>query len=281
MSVSPLKVVIVMPAFNVGRTLEKTCLSLPASFRRHVLLGDNQSTDDTVVTAKRLSIDVIRHEQNYGYGGNLKRLFRRAIAQGADIVVELHPDFQYEPGLVDVLVEYIQRGYFDVMQGNRIRSRDEALAGGMQWYRYLGNRLLTLFENVWFGLSLGEWHSGMKAFRWEVLEQLPLETYPDTHAFASHLLMDCVMKGFRVGEIPIPVRYDGESSSVSPKGLFAYTARTLVAALQRPPWKKQRFGSAKLPVLSPRLQDPCFADDPSDRRVGTFPSAQETTDRPT
>lgn len=266
------KVVIVMPAFNVARTLEKTYASLPAALRRHVLLGDNQSTDETAAVAARLSIDVIRHDKNYGYGGNLKRLFRRALEQGADIVVELHPDFQYEPALVDILVEYIHRGYFDVMQGNRIRSRDEALAGGMHWYRYLGNRLLTFFENVWFGISLGEWHSGMKAFRREVLEQLPLDTYADTHAFASHLLMDCVMKGFRVGEIPIPVRYEGDSSSVSPKGLFAYTARTLIAALQRPPWKKRRFGSAKLPRLTPQSPTQRVTDDSSDRRVGALSS---------
>ncbi|MBI3319253.1 MAG: glycosyltransferase family 2 protein [Candidatus Omnitrophica bacterium] len=264
-----------------GHTLEKTYRGLPAPLRRHVLLGDNQSTDDTAAVAERLSIDVIRHEKNHGYGGNLKRLFRRAIEQGADIVVELHPDFQYEPGLVDILVEYIHRGYFDVMQGNRIRSRDEALAGGMHWYRYLGNRLLTLFENVWFGISLGEWHSGMKAFRREVLERLPLDTYSDTHAFASHLLMDCVMKGFRIGEIPIPVRYDGESSSVSPKGLFAYTVHTLIAALQRPPWKKRRFGSARLPMLTPRSQDRYLTDGSSDRRLGALPSVHGTMDRPT
>lgn len=245
-----MKVVVVMPAFNVVRTLEKTYRGLPANLRAHVLLGDNQSTDGTGELAKRLGIEVIRHEQNFGYGGNLKRLFRQAVARGADVVVELHPDFQYDPRLVDIMVEYIRRGYFDVMQGNRIRSRDEALAGGMHWYRYLGNRCITIFENLWFGITLGEWHSGLKALRSEVLAQLPLETYPDTHAFASDILMDCVMKGFRVGEIPIPVRYDAESSSVNLPGLFAYGARTLLAAFKRPPWKKRPFGSAKLPPFS-------------------------------
>ncbi len=244
-----MKVVVVMPAFNVARTLEKTYHALPASLRKHVLLGDNQSTDGTSELATRLGIEVIRHEKNYGYGGNLKRLFRHAIAHGADVVVELHPDFQYDPGLVDILVEYIRRDYFDVMQGNRIRSRDEALAGGMHWYRYLGNRCITIFENLWFGITLGEWHSGLKALRAEVLAQLPLETYPDTHAFASDILMDCVMKGFRVGEVPIPVRYDAESSSVNLPGLFAYSVRTFLAACRRPPWKKRPFGSAKLPPL--------------------------------
>lgn len=243
-----MNVVIVMPAFNVARTLEKTVQALPDRFRAHIVLGDNQSMDATAEVARRLGLEVIRHDRNYGYGGNLKRLFRHALAQGAQIVVELHPDFQYDPRLVDLLVAYIERGYFDVMQGNRIRSRDEALAGGMHWYRYVGNRLMTFFENLWFGLTLGEWHSGMKAFRAEVLAQLPLESYPDTHAFASDILMDCVMKGFRVGEIPIPVRYEADSSSVGVAGLFAYSARTLVAALKRPPWKKRPFGSAGLPA---------------------------------
>src|SRR4051794_23428894 len=162
---SSVKVVIVMPALNVARTLEKTYYSIPRSLRTHVILGDNQSTDETVAIAERLGIEVVRNDRNYGYGGNLKRLFRRALAINANIVVELHPDHQYDPRLVDILVEYIRRGYFEVMQGNRMRSRDEAFAGGMHWYRYYGNRLLTFFENVWFGLTLGEWHSGMKAFR--------------------------------------------------------------------------------------------------------------------
>ena len=245
-----MKIVIVMPAFNVARTLEKTFLGLPLPLRRHVVLGDNQSTDGTGEVAKRLGIEVIRHDKNYSYGGNMKRLLRHAVAQGADIVVELHPDFQYDPRLVDILVEYLKRGYFDVMQGNRIRSRDESMAGGMHWYRYLGNRLTTIFENIWFGITLGEWHSGMKAFRAEVLSQLPLDRYPDTHAFASDILMDCVMRGFRVGEVPVPVRYEADSSSVGVPGLFAYTGRTFWAALKRPPWKKRRYGSAALPPLA-------------------------------
>ena len=233
-----------MPAFNVAGTLERTYRALPEQLQRDVVLGDNQSTDGTSDVARRLGISVIRHDKNYGYGGNLKRLFRYALDQGAEIIVELHPDLQYDPRLVDLLVEYLKRGYFDMMQGNRIRSRDEALAGGMPWYRYLGNRCLTIVENVWFGITLGEWHSGMKAFRAEVLRSLPFDRYPDTHAFASDLLMDCVWMGFRVAEIPIPVRYDAESSSVNVMGLFAYAARTVGAAMARPPWKRRRYGSA-------------------------------------
>lgn len=251
-SIRPVRVLVVMPAFNTARTLEKTFRALPEEFQGDVLLGDNQSTDGTATVARELGIRVLRHDRNYGYGGNLKRLFREALREGAEIVVELHPDGQYDPRMVGILVEYLRRGIFDVMQGNRIRSRDEALAGGMPGYRYLGNRVLTFFENVWFGLSLGEWHSGMKAFRAEVLRELPFESYPDSHAFASDILMDCVMKGFRVAEIPIPVRYDSESSSLNVSGLFRYSWNTFLSALRRPPWKKKRFGSRKLPLLPSR-----------------------------
>jgi len=245
------RVFVVMPGFNVAHTVEQTFYAIPEPLRQHVILGDNQSTDATAAVAERLGIQVIRHDANYGYGGNLKRLFRAAVAQHADIVIELHPDYQYEPRVIDVLAEFITRGYFDVMQGNRIRSRDESLSGGMHWYRYFGNRMVTFFENVWFGVTLGEWHSGMKAFRAEVLASLPLERYSDTHAFASEILMDCVMMGYRVGEIPIPVRYEADSSSVPPAKLFAYVFRTIGAALVRPPWRRRKFGSAKLPPLMP------------------------------
>lgn len=238
-----MQVVIAMPAYNVGRTLEQTYYALPERFRKSVLLGNNRSGDDTEEVARKLGIDVMTHDANYGYGGNLKRLYREALRRGADCVVEVHPDYQYEPSVVDLLVEYVERGHFDVIQANRIRSRDESLAGGMPLYRYLGNRALTMFENMWFGVTFGEWHSGMRAYHRRVLETLPLESYPDTHAFASDILMDCVMYGFRIAEVPVPVRYEQQSSSVNVAGLFAYTARTVGAALKRPPWQKRPYGS--------------------------------------
>ena len=238
-----MKVVVAMPAYNVAKTLVQTYEALPVALREHILLGNNCSEDDTVAVAKSLGIEVMTHSQNFGYGGNLKRLYREALRQGADVVVEVHPDYQYEPSLADMLVDYVKRGHFDVIQANRIRSRSESLAGGMPMYRYLGNRALTLFENVWFGVTFGEWHSGMRAYGRVVLETLPLESYPDTHAFASDILMDCVMYGFRVAEVPVPVRYESQSSSVNVPGLFAYAARTVGAALKRPPWKKKTFGS--------------------------------------
>lgn len=268
-----MKVFIVMPVFNAEQTLEKTYRDLPAVLRTHVVVGDNCSTDGTYAVAKRLGVNILRHEKNHGYGGNLKRLYRYALDQGADIVVELHGDYQYDPRLIDVLVTYLQRGYFDVMYGNRMRSWDEAKAGGMHWYRYLGNRLLTTVENCWFGVNLCEWHSGMKAFRVDALRQLPFETYPDTHAFANDILMDCIMKGFRVAEIPIPVRYQDDSSSISVPDLFAYTWKAMWAALKRPRWKKRPFGAAQLPPLSPDQEN---GTDPL-KRTGTLPEVTTAT----
>lgn len=250
-----MNVVVIIPVFNAVQTLEKTYCELPDALRAQVVVGDNQSTDGTFELAKRLGLNVLRHDKNYGYGGNLKRLFRYALDHGADIVVELHGDHQYDPRLVDILVAYIQRGYFDVMQGNRMRSRTEALAGGMHWYRYLGNRLLTMFENMWFGVNLGEWHCGLKAFRADVLAQLPFEAYSDTHAFGTDVLMDCVRKGFRVAEIPVPVRYNNESSSVQILGLLDCTWRQVGATFKRPPWTHKPYGSATLPPLPISAQE--------------------------
>ena len=233
-----MKVIVAMPAYNVEKTLEKTVNALPQALRQHIILGNNQSEDGTEALAQKLGLHVMTHDRNYGYGGNLKRLYREAMRQGGDVILEVHPDYQYEPSVGDLLVAYIERGHFDVIQANRIRSRRESLDGGMPHYRYFGNRALTIFENLWFGVTFGEWHSGMRAYHRDVLEALPLETYPDTHAFASDILMDCVMYGFRVGEVPVPVRYENQSSSVSVSGLFAYAGRTVGAALKRPPWKK-------------------------------------------
>lgn len=244
------KVMVAMPAFNSERNIAKSIRSLPSNLRANVLVGDNASTDGTRDAARSVGAEVLTHEKNLGYGGNLKRLYRELLSRGAEIIIEVHSDNQYEPSLANVLVDIVAAGHFDVIQGNRIRSRAESLAGGMPFYRYFGNRALTFFENVWFGINLGEWHSGMRAYRRIVLETLPLESYPNTHAFASDILMDCVTYGFRVAEVPVPVRYEKQSSSVNVPGLFAYAGRTVFAALKRPPWTRRPLRSAVTPVTS-------------------------------
>jgi glycosyltransferase involved in cell wall biosynthesis len=242
-----MKPVVLMLAYNVEKTIAKTYAGLPESLKPHVIVGDNCSTDRTNEVATELGLRVVRHETNVGYGGNLKRLFRLFLDEGGDVAIEVHADNQYEPSLADLMIEYVARGHYDVIQGNRIRTRDEALAGGMPIYRWLGNRTLTLFENLWFGTVFGEWHSGMRAYSREVIASLPLETYSDTHSFASDILMDCVARGYRVAEVPCPVRYESDSSSVDVPGLFRYTFRTVASALRRPPWRRQALRPKRSP----------------------------------
>lgn len=227
-------------AYNVERTLAKTYQALPDSLKPYVVVGDNQSSDNTYNVAKELGLRVVRHEKNSGYGGNLKRLFKTFLDDGADVFLELHGDFQYDPALADLMIEYVTRGYYDVIQGNRIRTRAEALGGGMPLYRWLGNRTLTMFENLWFGTVFGEWHSGMRAYSREVISSIDFESYSDTHAFASDILMDAVARGFRVAEVPCPVRYEEDSSSVNVPNLFRYTFKTVAAAFRHPPWKREK-----------------------------------------
>jgi glycosyltransferase involved in cell wall biosynthesis len=238
---------IVMPGLNVAPTIEKTFASLPDHLKNNVVFGDNHSTDGSADVAESLGIAVLRHDKNYGYGGNLKRLYKYAINEGADIIVDLHPDYQYEPAVVDLLIAFIERGYFDVMQGNRIRRRDEALASGMPLYRYMGNRSLSILENLWFGMNLGEWHSGLKAYRADVLKYLPFEQYPNSHAFATKILIDCVMEGISVGEVPIPIRYEEDSSSTSLRETLDYIYRTLSFVLTCFPWNKKKYRSVNCP----------------------------------
>jgi glycosyltransferase involved in cell wall biosynthesis len=234
-----MKPVVLVLAYNVEKTLAKTFSALPDSLKPHVIVGDNRSTDRTVEVARDLGLRCITHEKNSGYGGNLKRLFKVFLEEKGDVAIEIHGDYQYEPSLADLMIEYVARGHYDLIQGNRIRTRDEALAGGMPLYRWLGNRTLTLFENLWFGTAFGEWHSGMRAYSRSVIEAMPLDTFSDTHAFASDILMDAVAKGFRVAEVPCPIRYEEDSSSVDVPNLFRYTFRTVRSAFRYPPWKQK------------------------------------------
>jgi glycosyltransferase involved in cell wall biosynthesis len=233
-----MKPFIMMLAYNAERTLAKTYAAIPDKLKPYVVVGDDFSKDGTSDVAKKLGIRVIRHEQNLNYGGNLKKLLRVFLDEGHDVAVEVHADYQYEPSLVDLMVEYIARGHYDMIQGCRIRTRSEALKGGMPLYRWLGNRTLTLFENLWFGTVFGEWHSGMRAFGKHLIADLPFETYSDTHSFASDIMMDAVARGFRVAEVPCPVRYEADSSSVNVPNLFRYTFNTVKTAMRYPPWNR-------------------------------------------
>jgi len=208
------KIIVVLPAYNAAHTLEKTVKDLPAIVDE-IILVDDKSRDDTVFIAKRLGISVFEHEANKGYGANQKSCYRLALEKGADIVAMIHPDYQYDPRLVKYFTEFIADDYFDVMLGTRIRSRQEALAGGMPKYKYFSNRALTMFENLVSGRNLSEWHTGMRAYKREVLEKVDWQKNSNDFVFDSQMLFKIVAKGYRIGEIPVPVRYFKEASSIN------------------------------------------------------------------
>ncbi|MCJ7740231.1 glycosyltransferase family 2 protein [Candidatus Microgenomates bacterium] len=209
------KIVVVMPAYNAEKTLLKTYRDIPAGLVDKVIVVDDDSHDKTVAIAKKLHLPVFVHKKNLGYGGNKKTCYREALRMGAEIVVMIHPDYQYDATLTGELVKPIIDGRFDIMLGSRIRSRREALAGGMPLYKYLSNRFLTLIENLFLGLNLSEYHTGFRAYRREVLEKLPLDRFSDDFVFDQEILIAAHAAGFSIGEIPVPVRYFPEASSIN------------------------------------------------------------------
>jgi glycosyltransferase involved in cell wall biosynthesis len=208
------KVIAVLPAYNAAKTLEKTVLDIPDIFDE-IILVDDASSDNTVDLARELGLFVVVHDKNKGYGGNQKTCYTTALNHGAEVVVMIHPDYQYDPKLARYFVEYIVDGYFDVVLGNRIRSRRESLVGGMPAYKYFSNRLLTLFENIISGQNLGEWHSGMRGYSRQVLENINWQNNSDNFIFDSQMLFRIISRKFKIGEIPVPVIYFKEASSIN------------------------------------------------------------------
>ncbi len=221
------RVIVVMPAYNAARTLRQTFRDLPPDTVDEVVLVDDASRDETVEVARALGIHVLEHRANRGYGGNQKTCYTEALARGADIVILLHPDYQYDPRLIPMLVLPIRLGIYDVMLGSRIRTRSECLAGGMPLYKYLGNRVLTLLENLLLGQNLSEFHTGLRAYRRGVLERLPWQRFSDGFVFDSQFLVSAIEAGFKIGEIPVPVRYMPEASSIGLTRSLGYGLGTL------------------------------------------------------
>lgn len=227
-----MKVWVVMPAYNAGQTLEATFLDLPLSQIEGVLLVDDGSTDDTVAVAERLGIHVIKHERNRGYGGNQKTCYSAALELGADIVVMVHPDNQYDSRIVPVMAEIIRLGVCDIVLGNRIRTRAETLAGGMPIWKYFLNRSSTLTENFILGQSLGDFHSGFRAYSRYALERIPFHLNSEDFAFDQELLIQASHFGLRLGDVPVPVRYFPEASSINWKRSMRYGFDTLIVLIQ-------------------------------------------------
>ncbi len=210
-----MKVIAVMPAYNAAKTLKKTVKDIPKGVVDEIILVDDNSSDKTVKVAKALGLEVITHPQNRGYGGNQKTCYTLALSRGADVVVMIHPDYQYDSTLTGEMVRPIIEGRFDVMLGSRIRTRAEALAGGMPGYKYAGNRFLTMTENILLGQNLSEYHTGFRAFSKKLLKKLPFHRYTDDFAFDSQILFGAIAKGAKIGEIAVPVRYFEEASSIN------------------------------------------------------------------
>jgi glycosyltransferase involved in cell wall biosynthesis len=208
------RVVVVLPAYNAEQTLERTIAEVPPGVVDAFLLVDDASRDGTVAEAQRLGIPYVVHEQNRGYGGNQKTCYTEALRLGADIVIMLHPDYQYTPRLIGAMAWLVASGEFDVVLGSRILGRG-ALEGGMPRYKYVSNRFLTFVENILLGVKLSEYHTGYRAFSRHVLETLPLEEASDDFVFDNQVLAQSVAFGFSIGEISCPTKYFPEASSIS------------------------------------------------------------------
>jgi len=221
------KVIAVLPAYNAERTLAATLADIPVGAVDEVLLVDDGSKDRTVELAREMGLTVIQHSTNRGYGGNQKTCYRYALEHGADVVVMIHPDYQYDARVIPHAIAFIELGICDVVLGSRVRSREEAIAGGMPWWKYLANRFLTAFENCALGQNLGDFHSGFRVYRREVLEKVPFERNSDDFVFDTQFLVQAVERGFRLGDVPVPVRYFREASSINFKRSLRYGLTTL------------------------------------------------------
>ena len=254
------KVVITMPAYQAEQTLERTVLAIPAGLADELILVDDASRDGTAELARRLGLQVHVHTANRGYGGNQKSCYSLALESGADIVVLLHPDYQYEPKAVPLLIAPILAGDADMTFGSRFAGMGDPLGGGMPRYRYLGNRITTAVQNLLLGTRFTDMHSGMRAYTRTCLESLPFRRYSEGFAFDAELLVDAVTSGQRVVEVPIPTRYTEESSSISVLRSLAYVWRGISYAATRgavrgrqgrrylPGWRRSRPTRARGPV---------------------------------
>jgi len=225
------KIIVVMPAYNAEQTLEKTYNDIPKDIVDEILLVDDHSRDRTVAIAKSLGLVSYVHEKNKGYGGNQKTCYTEALKRGADIVVMLHPDYQYPPQLITAMAGLIVSGMFDVVLGSRILG-GMALKGGMPFYKYVSNRILTFIDNVLLGQKISEYHTGYRAFSREALLKLPLLENSDDFIFDNQMLTQAVFFGLSIGEITSPSRYTKESSSIGFRRSVVYGLGVILTALQ-------------------------------------------------
>lgn len=209
------KIVVVMPAYNAEKTVEKTYRDIPKHIVDDIILVDDNSSDKTVEIAKSLGLKTIIHKKNMGYGANQKTCYREALKTGADVIVMIHPDYQYDARLTPYIAGIIADDICDIVLGNRIRTRWEALSGGMPLYKYIANRILTALENFLLGQNLGEFHSGFRAYSKKVLETIRWEDNSDDFVFDQQFLIEAVACKLKIGDIPVPAKYFSEASSIN------------------------------------------------------------------
>ena len=239
------KIIVVMPAYNAEKTLKKTYDEIPKEIVDDVLLTDDCSTDKTVDIARGMGLEVYEHEKNKGYGANQKTCYARALSKGADIIIMLHPDYQYPPKLITAMAGLVSSGMFDVVLGSRILG-GAAIKGGMPLYKYFCNRVLTFIENVLIGQKLSEYHTGFRAFSKEALESIPLLENSDDFLFDNQMLVQAIFFGFRVGEITAPSQYTKESSSIGFRRSLVYGFGVIATATK---FALQKLKIARFPIF--------------------------------
>ena len=232
------RIVVVMPAYHAEQTLRRTVADLPPDIIDDIILVDDASADATAAVARSLGLRTIVHQKNLGYGGNQKTCYREALQLGADIVIMLHPDYQYSPRLAGAMAHMIASGHYDIVLGSRILAHS-TLSGGMPLYKYVANRVLTLTQNMLMGQKLSEYHTGYRAFRRTVLEQLPLNGYSNDFVFDNEILCGAIRAGFRIGEISCPTRYAADASSIGFRRSIAYGFGVLRCAWTHARWRRR------------------------------------------
>lgn len=242
------KVVVVMPAYNAEKTLEMTYREISRDFVDEVIVVDDKSQDKTVKIAEKLKLEIHVHEKNMGYGANQKTCYKAALERNADIIIMLHPDYQYPPALIPAMVGLLHSGMFDVVLGSRILG-GYALKGGMPLYKYISNRMLTFAENLFLGAKLSEYHTGFRAFNKEVLLNLPLLENSDDFLFDNEMLAQSVYFGYRIGEITAPASYRADSSSINFNRSMVYGFGVLLTTLK---FLLQRLKLVSFPIFDPK-----------------------------
>src|SRR6202166_4871443 len=239
------RIAVVMPAYNAEKTLPATVQELPEIVDIRILV-DDFSADRTVEVARELGLVHFVHDRNYGYGRNQQTCYREALAEDADVIIMVHPDYQYTPLLVTAMASMVAYGIYDVVLGSRIIG-GQALRGGMPLYKYVANRFLTAFENIFLGIKLSEYHTGYRAFSRDVLTKLPLLENSDDFVFDNQMLAQCVHFGFRIGEVSCPTKYFKEASSINFRRSVKYGFGVLATTLQ---FALQKAGLIRLPRFS-------------------------------